>query len=102
MTRFRSFLLMLLYPAGIDMYLVGLPRIAVDVNTSESQLHITSSVYLTGMGCAILFAGRIADRSGRKSVAILESVTFIIASLLCSRTQDSLHHKISRHHQNIV
>ncbi|EJQ4988391.1 multidrug transporter subunit MdtL, partial [Salmonella enterica] len=38
-----SFALVLLYPAGIDMYLVGLPRIAADLNASEAQLHIAFS-----------------------------------------------------------
>ncbi len=40
-----SFAPVLLYPAGIDMYLVGLPRIAADLNASEAQLHIAFSVY---------------------------------------------------------
>jgi len=42
MTRFLlcSFALVLLYPSGIDMYLVGLPRIAQDLGASEAQLHI--------------------------------------------------------------
>ena len=73
MTRFLlcSFALVLLYPSGIDMYLVGLPRIAQDLGASEAQLHIAFSVYLAGMASAMLFAGRIADRSGRKPVAIV-------------------------------
>lgn len=75
-----SFVLVLLYPAGIDMYLVGLPRIAADLNASEAQLHIAFSVYLAGMATAMLFAGKIADQSGRKPVAIV----FMMASLLCS------------------
>lgn len=55
MSRFLicSFALVLLYPAGIDMYLVGLPRIAADLNASEAQLHIAFSVYLAGMAAAI-------------------------------------------------
>ncbi|GAA6545346.1 hypothetical protein nublan003_24690 [Klebsiella pneumoniae] len=38
MTRFLlcSFALVLLYPSGIDMYLVGLPRIAQDLGASEA------------------------------------------------------------------
>lgn len=45
MTRFLlcSFALVLLYPSGIDMYLVGLPRIAQDLGASEAQLHIAFS-----------------------------------------------------------
>ncbi|MBS8848941.1 multidrug transporter subunit MdtL, partial [Escherichia coli] len=55
MSRFLicSFALVLLYPAGIDMYLVGLPRIAADLNASEAQLHIAFSVYLSGMAAAM-------------------------------------------------
>lgn len=37
---FCSFALVLLYPSGIDMYLVGLPHIARDLGASEAQLHI--------------------------------------------------------------
>lgn len=86
MTRFLlcSFALVLLYPAGIDMYLVGLPRIAADLQASEAQLHIAFSVYLAGMATAMLFAGRVADRSGRKPVAITGALIYIAASGLCS------------------
>lgn len=90
MTRFLicSFALVLLYPAGIDMYLVGLPRIAADLNASEAQLHIAFSVYLAGMATAMLFAGKVADHSGRKPVALVGAVIFIFASTLCSLAQD--------------
>lgn len=83
-----SFALVLLYPAGIDMYLVGLPRIAADLNASEAQLHIAFSVYLAGMATAMLFAGKIADQSGRKPVAIVGALVFMMASLLCSRASE--------------
>lgn len=65
---FCSFALVLLYPSGIDMYLVGLPRIAVDLSATEAQLHIAFSVYLAGMAAAMLLAGRIADKAGRQPV----------------------------------
>ncbi|MBE0994749.1 multidrug efflux MFS transporter MdtL, partial [Escherichia coli] len=84
-----SFALVLLYPAGIDMYLVGLPRIAADLNASEAQLHIAFSVYLAGMAAAMLFAGKVADRSGRKPVAIPGAALFIIASVFCSLAETS-------------
>ncbi len=93
MTRFLlcSFALVLLYPSGIDMYLVGLPRIAQDLGASEAQLHIAFSVYLAGMASAMLFAGRIADRSGRKPVAMVGAAIFVIASLLCAQAHTSSH-----------
>ena len=66
MSRFLicSFALVLLYPAGIDMYLVGLPRIADDLNASEAQLHIAFSVYLAGMAAGMVCAGLVGERSG--------------------------------------
>lgn len=90
MSRFLicSFALVLLYPAGIDMYLVGLPRIAADLNASEAQLHIAFSVYLAGMAAAMLFAGKVADRSGRKPVAIPGAALFIIASVFAESVLD--------------
>lgn len=103
MTRFLlcSFALVLLYPSGIDMYLVGLPRIAQDLGASEAQLHIAFSVYLAGMASAMLFAGRIADRSGRKPVAIVGAVIFVVASLLCAQAHASSHFLVGRFIQGI-
>ena len=103
MARFLicSFALVLLYPSGIDMYLVGLPRIAQDLGASEAQLHIAFSVYLAGMATAMLFAGRVADKSGRKPVAIFGAITFILASLLCSQAHNSTHILIGRFIQGI-
>ena len=103
MTRFLlcSFALVLLYPSGIDMYLVGLPRIAQVLGASEAQLHIAFSVYLAGMASAMLFAGRIADRSGRKPVAIVGAVIFVVASLLCAQAHASSHFLAGRFIQGI-
>ncbi|MFJ5440945.1 MFS transporter [Pectobacterium sp. CHL-2024] len=91
MVRFLicSFALVLLYPSGIDMYLVGLTQIAVALNATESQLHIAFSAYLAGMALAMVFAGKIADQSGRRPVAIVGALIFIIASTLCSLAQSS-------------
>ena len=67
MTRFLicSFALVLLYPAGIEMNLVGLPRIQDDLEASEAQPPNAFSVYLPGMAAAMLSAGNVADQSGR-------------------------------------
>jgi MFS transporter, DHA1 family, multidrug resistance protein len=86
---FCSFALVLLYPSGIDMYLVGLPRIAADLSASEAQLHIAFSVYLAGMATAMVFAGRIADKAGRQPVAICGAIIFAIASALCANATTS-------------
>ncbi|CAH6839768.1 efflux pump MdtL [Vibrio chagasii] len=79
---FCSFALVLLYPTAIDLYLVGLPQIAADLNASEAQLHVAFSIYLAGMATTMLFAGKFADKVGRKPVAIFGAIVFAISSML--------------------
>ena len=103
MTRFLvcCFALVLLYPAGIDMYLVGLPRIAADLQASEAQLHIAFSVYLAGMATAMLFAGKVADQSGRKPVAIVGALIYIVASAICSLAESGTPFLVGRFIQGV-
>ncbi|ADT86469.1 MFS transporter [Vibrio furnissii] len=77
-----SFLLVLLYPTAIDLYLVGLPQISRDLGASESQLHVAFSLYLAGMAATMLIAGKLADTAGRKPVAVAGALIFVVASLL--------------------
>ncbi|MFS1419753.1 MFS transporter [Vibrio splendidus] len=79
---FCSFALVLLYPTAIDLYLVGLPQIAADLNASEAQLHVAFSIYLAGMATTMLFAGKFADSVGRKPVATFGAIVFAIYSML--------------------
>ncbi|OCH51333.1 MFS transporter [Vibrio cyclitrophicus] len=78
---FCSFTLVLLYPTAIDLYLVGLPQIAADLNASEAQLHAAFSIYLAGMATTMLFAGKFADSVGRKPVAIFGAIVFATSSM---------------------
>ncbi|MCU8021785.1 MULTISPECIES: MFS transporter [unclassified Shewanella] len=84
-----SFCLVLLYPTGIDMYLIGLPQIAQDLGASEAQLHIAFSVYLAGMATTMLFAGSLADRIGRKPITLFGAFLFAIASYFAGSAQTS-------------
>jgi len=84
-----SFALVLLYPTGIDLYLVGLPQIAKDLAASEAQLHIAFSVYLSGMAIAMFFAGSLSDKLGRKPLTIAGAALFAIASYSGGLAQSS-------------
>lgn len=96
-----SFALVLLYPTAIDLYLVGLPQIAADLNASEAQLHIAFSIYLAGMAATMLFAGRLADTLGRKPVAVVGAVIFVLASWLGGAVENSTSFLIARFLQGI-
>ncbi len=69
-----------MYPLGIDLYLVGLPDIARDLNASQASLHVAFSIYLAGMASTMLLAGWLADHIGRKPVALIGAAMFAAAS----------------------
>lgn len=78
-----SFVLVLFYFVGIDMYLVGLLCIVVDLNVSELQLYIVFFVYLVGMVMVMLFVGKIVDQLGCKLVVIVGVIVFMMVLLFC-------------------
>lgn len=96
-----SFSFVLLYPTAIDLYLVGLPQIAADLNATESQLHMAFSIYLGGMASTMFVAGKIADQAGRKPVAIFGSAIFIVASLIAGNTEQISAFLASRFFQGV-
>ncbi|WP_345881501.1 MFS transporter [Shewanella algae] len=81
-----AFALVLLYPLGIDLYLVGLPEIARTLNADEAQLHNAFSCYLAGMALAMLLGGHLADRLGRKPVALCGALIFVLSSIWAATT----------------
>ncbi|MEG0006415.1 MAG: MdtL family multidrug efflux MFS transporter [Aeromonas sp.] len=79
-----SFLMIILYPVGIDLYLVAIPRIAGDLQASEAQIHSAFSLYLFGMATTVLLGGIIADRHGRRPVVLAGAFIFTVASLVAA------------------
>ncbi|SQD77779.1 MFS transporter [Moritella yayanosii] len=96
-----SFTLVLLYPTAIDLYLVGLPQIAADLNATESQLHFAFSIYLIGMATTMLIAGKVADSIGRKPVAITGAAIFAVSSIFGGMAEHSTPFLIARFIQGI-
>ncbi|WP_310598276.1 MdtL family multidrug efflux MFS transporter [Aeromonas aquatica] len=76
-----SFLMIILYPVGVDLYLVAIPQIASSLRASEAQIHTAFSLYLFGMAATVLLGGLIADRHGRRPVVLGGALIFAIASL---------------------
>ena len=79
-----SFLMIILYPVGIDLYLVAVPQIAQTLQASEAQIHTAFSIYLFGMAATVLLGGIIADRHGRRWVVQGGALIFVIASLVAA------------------
>lgn len=83
-----------IHPALICIWSVyrASPRILAPASTAAYRLFGLFSRH----GYRDAFAGRVADKSGRKPVAIFGAITFILASLLCSQAHNSTHFLIGR------
>ncbi|MGY4024766.1 MFS transporter [Aeromonas rivuli] len=79
-----TFLMIILYPVGIDLYLVAVPQIADALQASEAQIHTAFSIYLFGMAATVLLGGIIADRHGRRWVVLGGALIFVLASLVAA------------------
>lgn len=73
-------LLVLLGPLGIDLYLPTIPDIAKDLGSSESVIQSTIALFILVLGLGQLISGPLVDRYGRKPIAIVGIVLYIIGA----------------------
>lgn len=71
-------------PLSIDMYLPAFPAIASGLGAQSSEVERTLAAYLSGMACAQLIYGPLADRFGRKPPLYGALILYIIASAGCA------------------
>jgi DHA1 family bicyclomycin/chloramphenicol resistance-like MFS transporter len=69
-------------PLAVDMYLPAFPQIAADFDTTISVIQNSLSIFLVGFGCGMLVFGPLADRYGRRPLALFGLTGFGLASLL--------------------
>ncbi|WP_268011913.1 MFS transporter [Aeromonas veronii] len=96
-----TFLMIILYPVGIDLYLVAVPKIADALQASEAQIHTAFSIYLFGMAATVLLGGMIADRYGRRWVVLGGALIFVIASLVAGHAEGITQFYLGRFWQGI-
>jgi len=73
-----------LQPLSTDLYLGSLPHLAHYFGVGVPAAQATLTVFVIGVGVAQLLAGPLADRYGRRPVAVGGCLTYVIASLLCA------------------
>ncbi len=77
-------LLVLLSPLAIDIYLPSMPVMAREFSITDSQIQSTLAVFLFAMGLGQILIGPLADRFGRKPVALFGVFLYGLSSLLAA------------------
>ena len=68
-------------PFAVDTYLPAMPVIAHDLNTHIGTVQQSLSIFLAAYGASMLLFGPLADKFGRRPLAIFGVSGFAIASL---------------------
>ena len=74
-------LLVIFCPMGIDIYLPAFPTIAEQFSVNEKQVQQTVAIFMLTVGLGQLIAGPLADRFGRKPVALTGVTLYGLAAL---------------------
>jgi len=88
------FLLMsmvVLSPMAIDIYLSSMPQMAVELKANSSQIQSTISLFFFAVGLGQLFVGPVADKYGRKIVALVGLLLYCVSALGASLVLDIVH-----------
>ena len=75
-------LMVLLSPLAIDIYLPSMPTMALEYGVSDGQVQSTLVLFLFAMGVGQILIGPLADRFGRRPIALFGIVLYGISSLL--------------------
>jgi len=71
-------------PLSIDMYLPALPALTSDLSASPSQVQLTLTGVLLGLGVGQLVIGPLSDAYGRRRPLIAGIAVHVVTSLLCA------------------
>lgn len=69
-------LLVLFSPMAIDIYLPAFPQMATDFGVNDTLIQDTITWFMFSLGLGQLFAGPLADKFGRKPVAVVGIVLY--------------------------
>ena len=75
-------LLVIFCPLAIDIYLPAFPTIAEQLFITEQQVQQTVAIFMLTVGVGQLIAGPLADKFGRKPVAVIGISLYAVSALL--------------------
>ncbi len=76
--------LMAIGPLTIDTYLPALPQLSTDMGATDSQVQLTITGLLLGLGLGQLFIGPLSDAFGRRRPLLIGLAVHGVMSVLCA------------------
>ena len=72
--------MVVLSPLAIDIYLPSMPQMAMEFSVSDTQVQSTLVLFILAMGIGQILIGPLADRFGRRPIALFAIVLYIASS----------------------
>ncbi len=66
------------------IYLPSLPAIAQEFETTQGAVQLTIAIFFFGYGASLMVYGPLSDRFGRRTMLLIGTVVYILASLACA------------------
>jgi len=95
-------LMVVLSPLAIDIYLPAMPDMASAFSVSTAQVQSTLVLFILAMGMGQILIGPLADRFGRRPIALLAITLYIASSWFAAVVVDFHHLQIARVLQGIA
>lgn len=95
-------IMVVLSPLAIDIYLPSMPQMALDFSVSDTQVQSTLVLFMLAMGIGQILIGPLADRFGRRPIALFGICLYIASSLLAALVVDFQYLQLSRILQGIA
>ena len=76
--------IVVLSPLAIDIYLPSMPVMAAEFNVSSSEIQSTLVLFLFAMGIGQILIGPLADRFGRRPIALSGIALYVVSSVLAA------------------
>jgi DHA1 family bicyclomycin/chloramphenicol resistance-like MFS transporter len=89
-------LMVIFSPLAIDIFLPALPIMAEELVVSMPQIQWSITIFILSMGFGQLISGPLADRYGRRPIALGGIIIYGLASLICAYSDSLTFFLISR------
>lgn len=71
-------------PLTTDLYLPALPTMVATLNTTQTLVNLTLSIYFVAYACGLLFWGPLSEKFGRKPILMIGLAIYVFASICCA------------------